>query len=134
MLGLLFLAVRQFGVLDTITSTLRGTDKASVTPESRQTINIDPATIPISQVKPVTRTNDNPPVTIGIWTWQTESGLIDAVGGTGTSGEHPDSCLAQSGITNTKLVVQNDIVQSSGVTDALSVPRNVLVIVSSTPN
>jgi OOP family OmpA-OmpF porin len=30
------------------------------------------------------------------------------VGGTGASGEHTDSCLAQSGITNTRLVVQND--------------------------
>jgi hypothetical protein len=47
-------------------------------------------------------------VTIGLWTWQTESGIIDAVGGEGTSGDHPDSCLAQAGIKNTRIVVQND--------------------------
>jgi outer membrane protein OmpA-like peptidoglycan-associated protein len=107
-LGLLFLAGRQFGLLDSISATLRGEERQSMTPEGRQAVNIDTSSIPASQVKPVTRTNDNPNVTIGIWTWQTESGLIDAVGGTGSSGDHPDACLYQSGITNTKLVVMND--------------------------
>ncbi len=107
-LGLTFLAINQFGLLDFVTSTLRGEDRASVVPETRQTINIDPNTIPVSQVKPTRKTTDNPKVVIGGWTWQTESGIIDAIGGTGQSGDHTDSCLAQSGITNTSFVVMND--------------------------
>jgi OOP family OmpA-OmpF porin len=107
-IGLLFAAVRQFGVLDTITTKLRGEERASAVGVSRQSINIDPNSIPASQVVAPQRTTDNPPVTIGIWTWQPASGLIDSVGGLGKSGDHPDSCLSQAGITNTQLVVQND--------------------------
>lgn len=107
-LGLLFLAVRQFGVLDTITATLRGEDRQSVVPESRQEIKVDRNSIPASQVKAPQRTTDNPEVIFGGWTWQTELGVIDAIGGIGWSGDHPDSCLAQAGITRTKFVVEND--------------------------
>lgn len=103
-LGLLTLALVQFGVLDL----LKGEEKAASIPESRQSINVDASKIPPSQVKAPTRTTDDPPATIGIWTWQTQIGLIDAVGGTGKSGDYPDSCLSQAGIRNTRLVVMND--------------------------
>ena len=66
------------------------------------------ASLPPSQVRPPEVTNDDPPVKIGVWTWQTIGGLNDAVGGPGLSGDHPNSCLAQAGIRNTQLIVQND--------------------------
>src|SRR4051812_32543499 len=95
-LGLIYAAFGYFDVGTRITH-LFHKDVASVTPDSRQTISVDPTSIPVSQVKAPDKTTDNPNVTIGIWTWQTEDGLIDAVGGTGTSGSHVDSCLAQAG-------------------------------------
>ena len=64
--------------------------------------------MPASAVKAPERTSDNPDVVIGLWTWQTESGIIDAVGGPGKSGDYPSACLCQAGITNTKIVVEND--------------------------
>ena len=109
-LGLGFLGVRQFGLFDGIMAKISGRDKnKSVTISSREDLsNIDVSNIPKSAVRAPERTNDNPEVTIGIWTWQAELPLLDAVGGTGYSGDHPDSPLAQAGITRTRLVVQND--------------------------
>lgn len=113
LLGVVALVGLYFGSsylgLGNVGSWLRGADKATVSPtENRQVINVDPSTIPASQVKAPERIMDDPPVTIGVWTWQAGSGLTDAVGGAGLSGSHPDSCLAQAGIKNTQLVVEND--------------------------
>ena len=109
-LALSFVALRQFGVWDTIMAKLSGSgSNKSVTLDKREKLeDIDVSNIPKSQVKAPQRTSDNPEVTIAIWTWQAELPLLDAVGGTGNSGDHPDSPLAQAGITRTKLLVQND--------------------------
>ncbi len=108
MLGLVYAGLKQLGILDKLNPT--SSEKSSaVVPDKREKLEeITTASLPPSAVKAPVRTSDNPEVTIGIWTWQTVSGLIDAVGGPGKSGEHPDSCLSQAGITNTRLVVQND--------------------------
>lgn len=106
MAGLVYTGLKQLGVLDKLTAT---DDRKAVVPEKREKLEeISLASLPPSSVKAPERTGDNPDVTIGLWTWQTESGIIDAVGGPGKSGDHTDSCLCQAGITNTKLVVQND--------------------------
>src|SRR5688572_1480059 len=86
-----------------------GTVVDSQIPEKRERLeDIAMQPIPASTVAAPERITDDPPVAIGIWTWQTVSGLIDAVGGPGKSGDHTDSCLCQAGIRNTTLVVQND--------------------------
>jgi OmpA-OmpF porin, OOP family len=77
-------------------------------PDGRQNVNVDVSKIPVSQVKAPLPTTDDPEVVIGGWTWQTESGIIDAIGGTGKSGDYPNSCLAQAGIKNTRFIVMND--------------------------
>jgi OmpA-OmpF porin, OOP family len=108
MVGLVYVGLRNLGILDKLTPQKAEGQKSAV-PDGREkleTINV--ANLPASQVKAPEKTSDNPDVTIGLWTWQTESGIIDAVGGPGKSGDHTDSCLCQAGITNTKLVVQND--------------------------
>lgn len=108
MVGLVYVGLRNLGILDKLTPQ-KAEGPKSVVPDGREkleTINV--ANLPASQVKAPQKTSDNPDVTIGLWTWQTESGIIDAVGGPGKSGDHTDSCLCQAGITNTKLVVQND--------------------------
>src|SRR5262249_38077243 len=75
--------------------------------------DISVTSLPPSAVRAPERTGDNPEVTIGVWTWQTVSGIIDAVGGTGKSGDYRNSCLCQAGITNTRLVVQNDTAEQN---------------------
>ncbi|MBI1762115.1 MAG: OmpA family protein [Acidobacteria bacterium] len=108
MLGLVYTGLKQLGVLDKLNPTTSEKSSA-VVPDKREKLEeISTASLPPSAVKAPVRTSDNPEVTIGLWTWQTESGIIDAVGGPGKSGDHPDSCLSQAGITNTRLVVQND--------------------------
>src|SRR5581483_10951690 len=108
MLGLVYTGLKQLGVLNKLNPT--ASDKSTaVVPDKREKLEeISVAALPPSAVKAPERTTDNPEVTIGIWTWQTVSGIIDAVGGPGKSGDHTDSCLCQAGITNTRLVVQND--------------------------
>jgi outer membrane protein OmpA-like peptidoglycan-associated protein len=111
MVGLIYTGLRQLGLLDTLLAKIdpRTGERGSVVPEKREKLeDISVASLPPSAVKAPERTGDNPEVTIGIWTWQTVSGIIDAVGGPGRSGDYPNSCLCQAGITNTKLVVQND--------------------------
>jgi outer membrane protein OmpA-like peptidoglycan-associated protein len=109
MAGLVWVGIKQLGILDKINPANENSNKAgSILDKPENYKDIPRGDLPPSKVSPPTRTSDNPDVTIGIWTWQTVSGLIDAVGGPGKSGDHTDSCLCQSGITNTKLVVQND--------------------------
>ncbi|HEX8474276.1 MAG TPA: OmpA family protein [Pyrinomonadaceae bacterium] len=109
MAGLVYAGIKQLGILDKLRPDGGNTNQGGVLVGQREKLeDIAREDLPASQVKPPERTTDNPEVTIGIWTWQTVSGLIDAVGGPGKSGDHPDSCLAQAGITNTRLVVQND--------------------------
>ncbi|MEW6735922.1 MAG: phosphate ABC transporter substrate-binding/OmpA family protein [Acidobacteriota bacterium] len=114
MAGLVYIGLKQMNIdlLAKVKDRINppGTTVDSQVPEKRQKIEelVDIASIPASEVKAPTPTTDDPPVTIGIWTWQTVSGLIDAVGGPGKSGDHTDSCLCQAGIKNTTLVVQND--------------------------
>ncbi len=123
MAALIWLGLKQLGLLDNLMAKLNpdsGGSK-SVVLESREKLeNISVANLPASSVKAPERTSDNPEVTIGIWTWQTVSGLIDAVGGPGKSGDYPNSCLCQAGITNTKLVVEND---TSKQVEALATDR-----------
>jgi OmpA-OmpF porin, OOP family len=108
MAGLIYVGLKQLGVLEKL-SLKGGADKTGVLLDKPERPgDITREALPVSKVNAPERTNDNPDVTIGIWTWQTVSGIIDAVGGPGKSGDHPDSCLYQAGITNTKLVVQND--------------------------
>jgi OmpA-OmpF porin, OOP family len=108
MVGLVYVGLRNLGILDKITPQ-KAEGQKSVVPDGREKLEaINVATLPASQVKAPEKTSDNPDVTIGLWTWQTESGIIDAAGGPGKSGDHTDSCLCQAGLTNTKLVVQND--------------------------
>ncbi|MBA3320103.1 MAG: OmpA family protein [Pyrinomonadaceae bacterium] len=110
MLGLVYAGVSQLGILEKLKPDVANDNKqGGIVLAGREKLEeIAIKDLPPSQVKPPERTTDNPEVTIGIWTWQTVSGIIDAVGGPGKSGEHPDSCLAQAGITNTRLVVEND--------------------------
>ena len=105
-LGLLFVAARQFGVLDKLSPTTDVT-KTEVVPDARDT-NLNRADLPATDIKPPKQTRDDPEVTIGLWTWQATSPIIDAVGGTGKSGDHPDSLLYQAGIKNTRIVIEND--------------------------
>lgn len=107
MAGLVYVGLKQLGVLDKLSPNTD--ERRAVVPERREKLEeISLASLPASSVKAPERTSDNPDVTIGLWTWQTVSGIIDAAGGPGKSGDHTDSCLCQAGITNTKLVVQND--------------------------
>lgn len=109
MAGLVYVGARELGIIEKITQSGSGESKGGVVldkPERPADVSL--ASLPPSGVKAPERTTDNPDVTIGIWTWQTVSGIIDAVGGPGKSGEHTDSCLCQAGITNTRVVVQND--------------------------
>jgi outer membrane protein OmpA-like peptidoglycan-associated protein len=109
MAGLVWVGIKQLGILDKIKPTNDNKNTAGQILDKPEDLSkIARTSLPPSSVSPPTRTSDNPDVTIGIWTWQTVSGLIDAVGGPGKSGDHTDSCLCQAGITNTKLVVQND--------------------------
>src|SRR5262245_47740430 len=111
MAGLVWLGLDKLGILDKLTSSKNENKNGNIGQllDKPEDLNkIARTQLPASSVSPPTRTSDNPDVTIGIWTWQTVSGLIDAVGGPGKSGDHTDSCLCQAGITNTKLVVQND--------------------------
>lgn len=111
MAGLVFAGLKQLGLLDGLTAKLNPNtgSKGSILLESREKLeNISVASLPASAVKAPEKTSDNPDVTIGIWTWQTVSGIIDAVGGPGKSGDYPTGCLCQAGLTNTKLVVEND--------------------------
>jgi OOP family OmpA-OmpF porin len=109
MAGLVWVGIKQLGILEKLNPTNDNKNTAgSILDKPEDLSKIARTDLPPSTVSPPTRTSDNPDVTIGIWTWQTVSGLIDAVGGPGKSGDHQDSCLCQAGITNTKLVVQND--------------------------
>lgn len=109
MAGLVYVGARELGIMEKITQSGSTESKGGVVldkPERPSDVSL--ASLPPSGVKAPERTTDNPEVTIGIWTWQTVSGLIDSVGGPGKSGDHTDSCLCQAGITNTRLIVQND--------------------------
>ena len=86
MAGLVYAGLKQLGLLDGLTAKLNPDtgSKGSVILDSREKLeNISLANLPASSVKAPEKTSDNPDVTIGIWTWQTVSGLIDAVGGPG---------------------------------------------------
>lgn len=107
LLGIAYFVLNRMGYLDFSTNnnkTIVGDAGAAKTVDAEALMK----TLPKSKVKAPSVTNDDPSVTIGIWTWQTVDGLIDAVGGMGVSGDHPDACLCQAGIKNTKLVVNND--------------------------
>jgi OmpA-OmpF porin, OOP family len=104
-LGLLYVAFSQFGIWDKLKPK---TDVAKTEQTLERNEDIKRENLPATDVKPPKPTTDDPEVTIGIWTWQTQSALIDAVGGTGKSGDHPDSLLYQAGIKNTRLIVEND--------------------------
>jgi outer membrane protein OmpA-like peptidoglycan-associated protein len=108
MAGLVYVGIRQLGILEKINPPATTENKGVILDKPERPGDVSLASLPRSAVKAPERTSDNPDVTIGIWTWQTVSGLIDSVGGPGKSGEHLDSCLCQAGITNTRLVVQND--------------------------
>src|SRR5262249_53821269 len=111
MAGLIYSRLQQLGPFDGMLGKIDPTknEKGAILPEKRERLeDISVASLPPSAVKAPERTSDNPEVTIGIWTWQTVSGIIDAVGGLGKSGDYQNSCLCQAGITNTRLVVQND--------------------------
>jgi OmpA-OmpF porin, OOP family len=104
-LGLLYVAFSQFGIWEKLRPK---TDVSKTEQTVERTEDIKRENLPATDVKPPTPTKDDPEVTIGIWTWQAQSALIDAVGGVGKSGDHPDSLLYQAGIKNTRLVVEND--------------------------
>ena len=104
-LGLVYVAFSQFGIWDKLKPK---TDVSKTEQTLERTEDIKRENLPATDVKPPKPTTDDPEVTIGIWTWQTQSALIDAVGGKGKSGDHPDSLLYQAGIKNTRLVVEND--------------------------
>lgn len=110
MAGLVYVGLKQLGILEKLDPQGGNSNRiGGVILEGREKLeDISRVNLPPSSVSPPTPTTDDPDVTIGIWTWQTVSGLIDAVGGTGKSGDHTDSCLCQAGIKNTKLVVEND--------------------------
>ncbi len=110
-LGLVYFGLDRLGLLQSLKSKINPVGAlpvGSVVLDPREELPTDVKDLPASQVKPPERTSDNPEVTIGIWTWQTTSGIIDAVGGPGKSGAYSGSCLCQAGITNTRLIVQND--------------------------
>ncbi len=104
-LGLLYVAFSQFGIWDKLRPK---TDVSKTEQTVERTEDIKRENLPATDVKAPKVTTDDPEVTIGIWTWQAQSALIDAVGGVGKSGDHPDSLLYQAGIKNTRLVVEND--------------------------
>ncbi|HEY7547494.1 MAG TPA: hypothetical protein VID27_21535, partial [Blastocatellia bacterium] len=107
--GLVYVGLKQLGILEKLNDSGNTNTSGGVLLGGREKLeDIARGSLPPSSVSAPTPTTDDPPVTIGIWTWQTVSGLIDAVGGTGKSGDHPDSCLCQAGIKNTQLVVEND--------------------------
>ena len=105
-IGLLYVAARQLGVLEKL---IPKTDitKTAVVPDERNT-SVDRASLPATDIAAPKQTRDDPNVTIGLWTWQAASPVIDAVGGTGKSGDHPDSLLYQAGIKNTRIIIEND--------------------------
>ena len=105
--GLLFVAARQLGVIDKLTPQ-PSTTTGPVIPEGRVPTEQDRANLPPTDVNPPKPTTDDPEVTIGLWTWQAASPIIDAVGGVGKSGDHKDSLLYQAGIKNTRIVIEND--------------------------
>jgi OmpA-OmpF porin, OOP family len=104
-LGLLYVAFSQFGIWEKLRPKT-DVSKTEQTLERKEDIKRE--NLPATDVKAPKPTTDDPEVTIGIWTWQAQSAIIDAVGGTGKSGDHPDSLLYQAGIKNTRLVVEND--------------------------
>jgi len=104
-LGLLYVAFSQLGIWEKLRPK---TDVSKTEQTIERTEDIKRENLPATDVKPPAPTKDDPEVTIGIWTWQAQSALIDAVGGVGKSGDHPDSLLYQAGIKNTRLVVEND--------------------------
>lgn len=104
-LGLLYVAFSQFGIWEKLRPK---TDVSKTEQMVERTEDIKRENLPATDVKPPTPTKDDPEVTIGIWVWQAQSPLIDAVGGKGKSGDYPDSLLYQAGIKNTRLVVEND--------------------------
>jgi OmpA-OmpF porin, OOP family len=104
-LGLVYVAFSQFGIWEKLKPK---TDVSKTEQTLERTEDIKRENLPATDVKPPKPTTDDPEVTIGIWTWQTQSALIDAVGGKGKSGDHPDSLLYQAGIKNTRLIVEND--------------------------
>ncbi len=111
MAGLVYLGINKLGILEklNIGDNNGNANRGGVLLDKPEKVgDINRTALPPSSVSPPTPTTDDPPVKIGIWTWQTVSGLIDAVGGPGKSGDHTDSCLCQAGIKNTELVVQND--------------------------
>ncbi|MBX7219238.1 MAG: OmpA family protein [Blastocatellia bacterium] len=107
MAGLVYVGVKQAGILEKFNPP-KDDGKSYVPPPREDPSKVSVGELPPSKVKAPEKTSDNPEVVIGIWTWQTASGLIDAVGGPGKSGDHASSCLCQAGITNTSLVVEND--------------------------
>jgi OmpA-OmpF porin, OOP family len=104
-LGLFYVAFSQFGIWDKLKPK---TDISKTEQTIERTEDIKRENLPATDVKPPKPTTDDPEVTIGLWTWQAASPIIDAVGGTGKSGEHPDSLLYQAGIKNTKILIEND--------------------------
>lgn len=111
MAGLTYVGLDKLGVISKFMQGAKPPDKGGpVIPDKPIDLAEDLKNVSFgpSEVKPPERTTDNPEVAIGVWTWQTQSGLIDAVGGPGKSGDYKDSCLCQAGITNTRLVLQND--------------------------
>ena len=105
LLGCGYVAARQFGILDKLTPK---TDVSKTQQTLERTEDIKRENLPATDVKAPTATKDDPEVTIGLWTWQAASPVIDAVGGVGKSGDHPDSLLYQAGIKNTRIVIEND--------------------------
>lgn len=104
--GLLYVAARQFGIMDKLSPQANSNNPALV-PDKPLSL-ADRKTLPATDVAPPKKTTDNPEVVIGLWTWQATSPIIDAVGGPGKSGDYPDSLLYQAGITNTRIVIEND--------------------------
>ncbi|MCS6884949.1 MAG: OmpA family protein [Acidobacteriota bacterium] len=111
MAGLVYVGLDKLGVISKLREGMQlPATGVSLVPDKPMDIAEDLKNVSFgpSEIAPPQKTTDNPEVAIGIWTWQTQSGLIDAVGGPGKSGDHSDSCLCQAGITNTRLVLQND--------------------------
>ena len=104
-LGLLYVAFSQLGIWEKLRPK---TDVSKTEQTIDRTEDIKRENLPATDVKPPKPTTDDPEVTIGLWTWQAASPIIDAVGGVGKSGDHPDSLLYQAGIKNTKIVIEND--------------------------
>lgn len=108
MAGLVYTGMKRLGILEKLNPDLGGKAGGVTLEKPERPADIDRTTLPASQVTAPQRTSDDPEVVIGIWTWQTVSGIIDVVGGPGKSGDHGDSCLCQAGIKNTRLLLQND--------------------------